>query len=389
MINPTRQALKIGIVCYPTYGGSGIIATELGLALAQKGHAVHFISYDRPARLSSDALNVYYHEVTPAPYPLFDYAPYESALVSKMVDIGLYENLDLFHVHYAIPHATAGYLAKQILRDHKRHVPVVLTLHGTDITLTGKDPSYFPVVKFGITHSDRVTTVSHFLKNETIQKFGIQRNIDVIYNFVPSRHQPTPAEVTRKIRQHFAPDGEKIIIHISNFRPLKRVEDVLKAFVCIHKATSSVLLLVGDGPTRLSLENKCREYKICNRVHFLGKMDSIHALLSAADLMLHASESESFGLVLLEAMACGVPVIATRVGGVPEVVADGKTGFLVPVGQIDHMCQRALQVLQNAQLYDQMSHNARRRARAFHIHKILPQYEALYAGVLEKAKTLQ
>lgn len=389
MIDTSRQGLKIGIVCYPTYGGSGIIATELGLALAQKGHAVHFISYDRPARLSADALNVYYHEVTPAPYPLFDYAPYESALVSKMVDIGLYEKLDLFHVHYAIPHATAGYLAKQILHDHGRHVPVILTLHGTDITLTGKDPSYFPVVKFGITHSDRVTAVSHFLKGETIQKFGIQRHIDVIYNFVPSRHQSPPPEVTRKIRQHFAPNGEKIIIHISNFRPLKRVEDVLEAFVCIHKAIPSVLLLVGDGPTRLSLENKCREYKICHRVHFLGKMDFIHALLSASDLMLHASESESFGLVLLEAMASGVPVIATRVGGVPEVVDDGKSGFLVDVGHIDHMCQRALQVLQDAQLYNQMSQNARKRASAFHIHKILPQYEALYAGVLEKAKTLQ
>lgn len=374
--------MKIGIVCYPTFGGSGVVATELGKALADKGHSVHFIAYRHPARLDSYHENIYFHEVRFADYPLFEYAPYESALASKLVDVAKYEKLDLLHVHYAIPHAAAAYMAKQILKAQGIELPVVTTLHGTDITLVGKDATYAPVVTFSINHSDGVTAVSENLKQETYEHFDIENGIKVIPNFVDfNRFQKSNKEHFKKA---IAPNGEKLLMHTSNFRKVKRVEDVLKTFYRVLKKIPAKLLLVGDGPERQHVEQLCRELDVCDNVRFLGKQEAIEELLAVSDLFMLPSESESFGLAALEAMACHVPVISSNAGGIPEVNIDGKTGYLSPVGDVDDMAEKALKLLTNEALHQKFKENAYQHALQFDVHKIMPIYEAYYREVMER-----
>jgi N-acetyl-alpha-D-glucosaminyl L-malate synthase BshA len=376
--------MKIGIVCYPTFGGSGVVATELGMALARKGHQVHFITYKRPARLTTFQTNVFFHEVTNAEYPLFEYDPYDAALTSKLVHVVNYEKIDLLHVHYAIPHATVAYLAKKILITQGIYVPVITTLHGTDITLVGQNQSFAPVVEFGINKSDAVTAVSENLKEDTYRHFNIHKDIKVIYNFIDF-------EQFRKInKNHFkmaiAPNGEKIITHISNFRPVKRVEDVLTIFSKIQEKIPSKLLMIGDGPERPKLEDQCRELGLCDEVRFLGKQDAIEELLSISDLFLIPSANESFGLSALEAMACHVPVISSNVGGLPDVNEHGITGFLSDVGDVESMANHSITLLSDESLHTQFKNQAFAKAKEFDIIKILPQYENLYKEVLIKAK---
>jgi N-acetyl-alpha-D-glucosaminyl L-malate synthase BshA len=372
--------MNIGIVCYPTFGGSGVVATELGLALAQKGHRVHFITYSQPARLDFFNENLFYHEVIIPSYPLFQYAPYELALASKMVDIVQFEKLDILHVHYAIPHASAAFMAKQILKTKGIRIPVITTLHGTDITLVGKDASFEPVVTFSINQSDGVTAVSDDLRTETYNHFRIEKDIVVIPNFINlERFQ-------RQRKDHFktaiSPFGEKLLVHTSNFRGVKRVQDVLQIFNEVRKTIPSKLLLVGDGPERPKMEKLCRELKICPEVRFLGKLDAVEEVLSVADLFLMPSEKESFGLAALEAMACQVPVISTDAGGIPELNIHGVTGFVSAVGDVDDMVKNALYVLDDAHL-PQFKANALARAKDFEINKIVPLYEQFYIKVKE------
>lgn len=374
--------MRIGIVCYPTYGGSGVIATELGKALALKGHQVHFITYRVPARLDSFIENVYYHEVNYADYPLFERAPYESALASKIVDVALYENLDLLHVHYAIPHASAAFMAREILKSKKHYLPYITTLHGTDITLVGKDATYAPVVEFSINQSDGVTAVSNSLREDTYKNFNIEKDISVIHNFVDtSRFKKARKEHFKKA---IAPNDEKVLIHTSNFRRVKRTEDVIRVFKLIHDKLPSKLLLVGDGPERQPMEQLCRELHICDSVRFLGKQEAIEELLAVSDLFLMPSESESFGLAALEAMACEVPVISSNTGGIPEVNIHGKTGFMSAVGDIKDMSENAIQLLSNMSLYKDFKNNAYAQAQRFDINIILPEYESFYSKVVER-----
>lgn len=374
--------MRIGIVCYPTYGGSGVIATELGKALALKGHQVHFITYRVPARLDSFIENVYYHEVNYADYPLFERAPYESALASKIVDVALYENLDLLHVHYAIPHASAAFMAREILKSKKHYLPYITTLHGTDITLVGKDATYAPVVEFSINQSDGVTAVSNSLREDTYKNFSIENDISVIHNFVDtSRFKKARKEHFKKA---IAPNDEKVLIHTSNFRRVKRTEDVIRVFKLIHDKLPSKLLLVGDGPERQPMEQLCRELHICDSVRFLGKQEAIEELLAVSDLFLMPSESESFGLAALEAMACEVPVISSNTGGIPEVNIHGKTGFMSAVGDIKDMSENAIQLLSNMSLYKEFKNNAYAQAQRFDINIILPEYESFYSKVVER-----
>jgi N-acetyl-alpha-D-glucosaminyl L-malate synthase BshA len=372
--------MKIGIVCYPTFGGSGVVATELGKALALKGHQVHFIAYRMPARLDSFVENVYYHEVVYADYPLFEHAPYESALASKIVDVALYENLDLLHVHYAIPHASSAYMAREILKTKKKYLPYITTLHGTDITLVGKDVSYAPVVEFSINQSDGVTAVSKSLKEETYQSFSINKEIEVIHNFVDT------ARFRKARKEHFkkaiAPNDEKILIHTSNFRKVKRTEDVIRIFKRVLDKIPSKLLLVGDGPERQQLEQLCRDLHICDNVRFLGKQESVEELLAVSDVFLLPSESESFGLAALEAMACEVPVISTNTGGIPEVNIHGVTGFLSNVGDVEDMAHHTINLLNNSTLLKTFKANALQQAQRFDLNIILPKYEDFYAQVL-------
>lgn len=372
--------MKIGIVCYPTYGGSGVMATELGLGLARHGHQVHFITYRRPPRLSTFHENVYFHEVSGEDYPLFEYPPYDTALASKMVDVVKFENLDLLHVHYAIPHATVAYIAKKILLTQGSYVPVVTTLHGTDITLVGSNKAFAPVVEFSINKSDGVTAVSESLKQETCEYFDIQRDIRVIYNFIDF------ARFSKSDKDHFkkaiAPNGERIIVHTSNFRKLKRVEDVIEVFRRIHEHTPSKLLLIGDGPERYHLEELCRRMDLCHEVRFLGKQDAIEELLAVSDLFVMPSESESFGLAALEAMACEVPVISSNAGGLPEVNIHGQTGYLSEVGDVESMARNALQILNDDDTLRRFRDAALEQARRFDISIILPQYEQYYEEVL-------
>jgi N-acetyl-alpha-D-glucosaminyl L-malate synthase BshA len=375
--------MKIGIVCYPTYGGSGVIATELGMGLARHGHEVHFITYRRPARLAAFQENVFYHEVTGEDYPLFEYPPYDTALASKMVEVVKYEKLDILHVHYAIPHAAVAYMAKKILLMEGHYVPVVTTLHGTDITLVGTNPAFKPVVEFSISKSDGVTAVSDFLKAKTLQQFNIDKDIRVIYNFVDF-------ERFRKInKDHFkkaiAPNGERIIAHTSNFRKVKRVEDVILVFQKVFEKIPSKLLLIGDGPERRHAEDMCRQIGLCDEVRFLGKQDAVEELLAISDLFIIPSESESFGLAALEAMDCEVPVISTDAGGLPEVNIHGKTGFLSKVGDVEEMAQQAITILGDDQVLQQFRQNALEQAERFDIKHILPEYEAYYEEVIEKA----
>jgi L-malate glycosyltransferase len=372
--------MRVGIVCYPTFGGSGVLATELGKALANKGHEVHFISYNQPARLDFFSENVFYHEVNIAKYPLFEYAPYETALAGKMVDIVQSAHLDVLHVHYAIPHASAALLAKQILAQKGIHIPVVTTLHGTDITLVGREVTYEHVVSWSINQSDAVTAVSNKLKEETLQHFDINRPIDVIPNFIDfNRFNKKPRE---HFKQMIAPNGEKIIIHTSNFRKVKRVEDVVAIFSRIIKEIPAKLLLIGDGPERSHIEKVCREHNTCDWVTFLGKQEAIEEILSIGDLFVLPSESESFGLAALEAMACEVPVISTNAGGIPEVNVHGITGFLSNVGDVDSMAQHAITLLTDPEMLKTFRKNALLQAHNFDLKTILLQYEAVYERVV-------
>jgi N-acetyl-alpha-D-glucosaminyl L-malate synthase BshA len=376
------EKMKIGIVCYPTFGGSGVVATELGKALAKKGHPVHFITYNQPSRLDFLSENLFYHEVEFRSYPLFEHAPYELALASKMVSVVKNERLDLLHVHYAIPHASAAYMAKQILKSQGIYVPVITTLHGTDITLVGRDPSYEPVVTFSINQSDGVTSVSRDLKKETYEFFDIQNHIEVIPNFIDLE------KFKKQKKDHFkkaiCPDGEALVVHTSNFRKVKRVGDVIKIFFNIHKEIPSKLLMIGDGPERDVAEQQCRDLDICDDVRFLGKLEAVEEVLSVADLFLMPSEKESFGLAALEAMACEVPVVSSNSGGLPELQLQGVTGFMSNVGDVEDMTRKALFILNKNNL-PQFKANALKRAQEFDITNILPLYENYYRQILEKA----
>jgi N-acetyl-alpha-D-glucosaminyl L-malate synthase BshA len=375
--------MNVGIVCYPTYGGSGVVATELGKALAKRGHKVHFITYSQPSRLDFFNENLFYHEVTINSYPLFDYPPYELALAGKLVDVVRFEKLDMLHVHYAIPHASAALMAKQILAVKGYNMPFVTTLHGTDITLVGKDPSYEPVVTFSINNSDAITAVSESLKQETLEHFKIQKNIKVIPNFIDL------SRFKKQKKDHFktaiCPNNEKLIVHTSNFREVKRVEDVVKVFDNLRKEIPVKLLLVGDGPERIRIESLCRELGTCDDIRFLGKLDQIEEVLSVSDLFIMPSEKESFGLAALEAMACEVPVISSNAGGLPELNLHGQSGFLSNVGDIEDMTRNALIILDDNNL-PRFKAGALARARDFNVDKILPMYEDLYIETLQPQK---
>lgn len=370
--------MKIGIVCYPTFGGSGVVATELGIGLAKQGHKVHFITYSQPTRLDFFNENLFYHEVDIRSYPLFQYPPYELALASKMVDVVKYEKLDLLHVHYAIPHASAAVMAKQILKTKGIEIPIVTTLHGTDITLVGKDPSYEPVVTYSINQSDGVTAVSEDLKKDTYKHFDITREIRVIPNFIDLE------KFKKQRKDHFktaiCPNGEKLIVHTSNFRKVKRVDDVVRVFEKLVDAIPAKLLLVGDGPERAHIENLCRELSIYDDVRFLGKLEAVEEVLSVADLFIMPSEKESFGLAALEAMACEVPLISSNVGGIPELNINGITGFTSKVGDVEEMTKNALHILSNDNLAT-FKANALARAKEFDIARVLPLYESFYEEV--------
>jgi len=376
--------MKIGIVCYPTFGGSGVVATELGKALADNGHQVHFVTYNQPARLDLFSENLFYHEVSVSNYPLFDFPPYELALASRLVDVVRFEKLDILHVHYAIPHASAAFMAKQILMTYGIYIPVVTTLHGTDITLVGKDRTFKPVVTFSINKSDGVTAVSEHLRNDTFSFFEIENDIRVIPNFIDLNR------FNLKAKDHFkkaiAPSGEKIIVHTSNFRKVKRTQDVVKIFAKIVKKTPAKLLMVGDGVERSYCEQMCRDLDVWNDVRFLGKQDAVEEILSVSDLFLMPSESESFGLAALEAMACKVPVISSNAGGLPELNIDGETGFLRDVGDVDGMAEKAIYILEDEERLKTFKENALARAKIFDLANILPVYENYYLEVLEKVK---
>lgn len=375
------KKINIGIVCYPTFGGSGVVATELGKALAKEGHHVHFITYSQPSRLDFLNENLFYHEVEFRSYPLFEYPPYELALASKMVSVVRNEKLDLLHVHYAIPHASAAYMAKQILKTEGVYIPVVTTLHGTDITLVGKDASYEPVVTFSINQSDGVTAVSNDLRQETYDFFPITRDIEVIPNFIDLE------KFKKQKKDHFkkaiCPNGESLVVHISNFRKVKRIGDVIKVFYNIHAQRPAKLLMIGDGPERNGAEQQCREAGILSDVRFLGKLEAVEEVLSVADLFLLPSEKESFGLSALEAMACEVPVISSNTGGIPELNVQGVTGFMSEVGDVDDMTRKALFILDKANL-PAFKANALRRAQEFDVSNILPLYENYYFRVLHE-----
>jgi N-acetyl-alpha-D-glucosaminyl L-malate synthase BshA len=373
--------MRIGITCYPTYGGSGAVATELGLDLARRGHEVHFISYASPFRLPDFAERVTFHEVVPAEYPLFEHSPYALALAVKQHEVALRENLDLMHVHYAIPHATTAWLAKEMMRK-VRDLKVVTTLHGTDITLVGQDPSYFTITKFSIEQSDAVTAVSAFLRDETYRAFGCTDcTIEVIPNFVEPRDY-YPATDVSTCRRALAPADHAVLVHVSNFRPVKRVLDVVRTFDGVRRVRPATLVLVGDGPDRDAAEQEVDRLGVRRSVRFLGKVDNVADVLRGADLFLLPSQSESFGLAALEAMACGVPVIATRTGGLPEVITDGVTGFLAEVGDIATMTDRALTVLNDPALHARLRAAAAARALEFAADKVVPLYERLYEDVL-------
>jgi N-acetyl-alpha-D-glucosaminyl L-malate synthase BshA len=373
--------MNIGIVCYPTYGGSGVVATELGKSLAESGHIIHFITYNRPIRLDLFSENIFYHEVRPPDYPLFDFVPYESALASTMVDVARFNDLDIFHVHYAIPHAAVAFLAKQILIECGKHVPVITTLHGTDITLVGKDKSYEPVVRFSINQSDGVTAVSEFLKKDTLDHFQIDKDIRVIPNFVDvERFKPQDKDHFRKM---IAPNGEKLLVHTSNFRKVKRIEDVILTFARVQEKIPSKLLMVGDGPERNHAENLCRELHLCDSILFLGNQNAVEEIYAIGDLFLIPSGSESFGLSALEAMACGIPVLSSDVGGLPEVVINGKTGFSSSVGDVDKMSRDALYLLSDKAVWQTFSDQALAHARTFAKNLIVPVYEDFYKEVIE------
>lgn len=377
--------MKIGIVCYPTFGGSGVLATELGKALAEKGHMVHFITYQQPVRLSGFFTNIFYHEVRVPHYPLFDYPPYETTLASTMVDVVLNNDLDLLHVHYAIPHASAAYMAKQILKKKGKDIPVITTLHGTDITLVGKDKTFEPVVTFSINESDAITAVSNNLRKETYHSFAIEKEIEVIHNFVDvQRFDKKPLDAFRKV---LAPNGEKIIAHASNFRKVKRVNDIIRIFANINKVVPSKLLMVGDGPDRPGAEELCRELGICDDVRFLGKQQEMEEILAISDMFVLTSEYESFGLSALEAMAAGVPVLSSNAGGIPEINIHGETGFMANIGDVDELSRLGIELLKNDELLQYCKQKAKEQAAKFDIHYIVPLYEELYERFVNVSAT--
>jgi L-malate glycosyltransferase len=374
--------MNIAIVCYPTFGGSGVLATELGKALADKGHNIHFITYQQPVRLSGFHANIFYHEVRVPTYPLFDFPPYETALASTMVDVISNNNIQLLHVHYAIPHAAAAYMAKQILAKDGKKIPVITTLHGTDITLVGRDKTYRPVVTFSMMESDILTAVSDNLKEETYKNFDItDKSIEVIHNFVDvKRFHKKPVDAFRKL---IAPEGEKIIVHASNFRKVKRVDDVINTFLLINAEIPAKLLLLGDGPERPFAESICRDCVAATNIKFLGKQEQMEDILPLADLFLLTSEYESFGLAALEAMAAEVPVVSTNAGGLPEININGVTGYMSNVGDIKDMCKNALLILKDEETHKTFKTNALAQARKFDIHHIVPQYENLYKRLID------
>jgi len=372
--------MKIGFVCYPTFGGSGVVATELGKALAEKGHELHFITYSTPARMGSLKSNLFYHEVRVSDYPLFDYQPYELVLTSKMVEVTLAHDLDLLHVHYAIPHASAAVLARDILQAQGIRIPVVTTLHGTDITLLGREPAFEPVISHAINRSDAVTAVSESLRKDTLELFGVERAIQVVNNFICTQHFERAAD--EAFRKSIAPNGEPIITHISNFRPVKRVQDVLETFIRIRKAIPAKLLLVGDGPERSRIEKMAMDQGVGDDIICIGKIKNPVEPLLISDLFLLPSETESFGLAALEALAAGVPVVASDSGGIPEVVDHGKSGFLAPVGDVQQMAKYALQLLKNPEQMAKAKKMAKARASDFRIQKILHEYEGIYQRLM-------
>ncbi|MBK6342188.1 MAG: N-acetyl-alpha-D-glucosaminyl L-malate synthase BshA [Flavobacteriales bacterium] len=375
--------MRIGIVCYPTFGGSGVVATELGMALAEKGHIIHFITYDRPVRLR-DHPNVFYHEVRVSDYPLFDYQPYELVLTSKLVDVAKYEGLDLMHVHYAIPHASAAWMAQRILDAQGIRVPFITTLHGTDITLVGRDPSFEPVITFSMERSNAVTAVSESLRRDTYSHFPLKRDVQVIPNFVCLelyKHQHDPS-----LRLRYAPKGERLLVHVSNFRAVKRVDDVVGMFKLLRQQMPVRLLLIGDGPERQRIETQCRHEGTCDQIHFLGKMTRPEEVVASCDLFVLPSETESFGLAALEAMACGVPVVCSDSGGLPEVVSHGDSGLLCPVGDVRAFADAAAAILGDDARLAAYRQNALRGAARFDLMEILPRYESLYAQVLAQVK---
>lgn len=368
--------MNIGMVCFPTYGGSGVVATELGIALANKGHKVHFMSYSQPFRLNLFNENLFYHEFNVNDYPLFEYQPYESVLASKIVDVAIYEQLDILHVHYAIPHASVAYTAQQILKSKKISLPYVTTLHGTDITLVGRDPAFEPVIRFSLNHSNAITSVSESLKKDTLKTFKIDNKITVIPNFINIADYEAGHE--HCVKRRYAPNGEKILLHISNFRKVKRVEDVVAIFEKVRKAMPARLILVGDGPEKPAIEQLCRQLNLTHDVTHLGKVADPKEILSVADLFLLPSETESFGLAALEAMAMHVPVISTNSGGLPEVNIEGNTGFLSKVGDVNDMAEKAIGLLQDESRMATFRQNAFAQAKRFDIANILPQYEKIY-----------
>lgn len=376
--------MRIGIICYPSYGGSGVIATELGKRLAIRGNEVHFISYDRPFKLDMFHQNIYYHEVEVLDYPLFKFPPYMIALASKIAEVTKWADLDLVHVHYAIPHAVSAFLAKQLVRD--KQLPIVTTLHGTDITVVGHEPQFFDITKFSIEASDLVTVVSNSLKEETTRVFKPSKDIEVIYNFID------PGEYHRmdvpELKARYAGADEKVLIHISNFRPVKRLQDVVDIFARVSREIPCRLLLVGDGPEGPAIHQYIAAQGLESKVSFLGKQERVIELLSISDLCLLPSEKESFGLVALEAMACGVPVVASTAGGLPEIIQDGKTGFLLPVGNVEAMAYKALKILKDQDLWHQISGNAVNHAvRNFRADRIVQEYERCYQRITKNDKT--
>lgn len=378
--------MKIGITCYPTYGGSGVVGTELGIELAARGHEIHFIAYQQPFRLNNSHQQILFHEVTVSQYPLFEYPPYDLALATRMAEVGEIYKLDILHVHYAIPHSVSALLARQMLAsaEKPRSLPFVTTLHGTDITLVGADHSYLPVTRYAIENSDGVTAISNHLKQRTLEEFKVRQAIEVIYNFVNCDlylRDPKAAEY----RGDFAEPDERILVHVSNFRPVKRLRDVIEIFDRVQKKIPSRLLLMGDGPERSQAEWLVNEKGLREKVNFLGKVDRVHEKLSIADLMLMPSEMESFGLAALEGMACEVPAIATSVGGVPEVIEHGRSGFLAEVGDVETMARYAIEILSDEKRLREMGKTARWEAQTrFCASRIIPEYERFYERVLER-----
>ena len=390
MNSATRSAdrpLRIGITCYPTYGGSGVVATELGIELAARGHEIHFITSSPPFRLTGRENRIHFHQVELFHYPLFEHPPYDLALATRMAEVAEFYSLDLLHVHYAIPHSVSAYLAKQMLATKGIHLPFITTLHGTDITLVGLDRSYLPITKFGIEQSDGVTAISNYLRERTHEAFNVQQEIEVIRNFVNCDVYVARPRLVAEMRPRYAAEGEKLLVHLSNFRPVKRIADVVQVFARIAEAIPAKLMLIGDGPDRSTAEYLARKLGVSDRIHFLGKQDNVNELLPNADLMLMPSEMESFGLAALEAMACRVPAIATQVGGVPELINDGVNGLLFDVGDVEAMAMAAIDLLQDQPRLDAMSAAARKTAQDhFCATTIIAKYESYYRQILAKAK---